>query len=167
MNICFPAVSTVDARVLILGSFPGDKSLVEQHYYAHSRNVFWKVMAEIAGFSEKLEYEKKVEHLEQSKIALWDVIKSCRRSGSVDSNIVSSSIVTNDFNSFLSIHPEIRMIFFNGSRAEKEFKKRVLPHIDKRSRSIGFTRLPSTSPAMAMMTYQQKLMAWSVIRNYL
>ena len=167
MNRCFPAISTADACVLILGSFPGEKSLLAQQYYAHSRNAFWKIIAEVAGFSEYLDYSDRVKILKEQKIALWDVMQSCERAGSLDSNIVSSTIIANDFDSFFAVHPAIKMIFFNGSRAEKEFIKRVLPKLDKKYRSIGLTRLPSTSPAMATMNYLEKVRAWGVIRNYI
>lgn len=167
MKTSFSPVSTADARVLILGSFPGEKSLIVQQYYAHPRNVFWKLLSEITGFSEHLEYEERVERLKQKKIALWDVMQSCSRDGSLDSNIVSSTIIANDFSSFFSRHPQIRVIFFNGSRAEKEFRKSVLPWLAQKYRSMELVRLPSTSPAMAMMNYQEKLEAWSVIGNCL
>ena len=152
---------------MILGSFPGEKSLTEQQYYAHPRNVFWKIIAEVAGFGLSLEYGDRVAQLRKKKIALWDVMQSCRREGSLDAHIVASTVVANDFCSFLGAHPHIRMIFFNGSRAETEFKKKVRPGLTGRHRSIGYMRLPSTSPAMAMMNYEEKLKAWSVIKNYL
>ncbi|MFZ1606000.1 MAG: uracil-DNA glycosylase family protein, partial [Rhodoferax sp.] len=38
-----PIVSP-NTRVLILGSFPGVRSLQLQQYYAHPQNQFWKLL---------------------------------------------------------------------------------------------------------------------------
>ena len=84
-------------------------------------------MADIVGFERTLTYRQRTSILQQAGIALWDVLYSCRRPGSLDSKIETSSIVTNDFNTFFTNHPRIRIIFFNGAKAEQEFRKRVVP----------------------------------------
>ncbi len=41
-----PLVSPA-TKVLILGSFPGVRSLQAQEYYGHSQNQFWKILQAI------------------------------------------------------------------------------------------------------------------------
>lgn len=159
------AVAQPDARVLILGSMPGRLSLKRQQYYAHPRNAFWQVMAKLCGFSPEISYADKLLVLQQHQLALWDVIQSCERQGSLDSNINHASIVSNDFSGFFQQHPHIKQVFFNGSRAEQEYRKRVYPLLDEKWRTLPCTRLPSTSPAMASLTLEQKLLAWLQINQ--
>ena len=157
----FAPVSNADARVLILGSMPGKKSLKENQYYAHPANVFWRIMGELVGAYPSLSYEEKLYVLKSFGIALWDVLTSCERKTSLDSHIRNES--ANDFVSFFARHPHITQVFFNGSKAEQCFKKlvqgtQVLPLLE-------FHRLPSTSPAHAGMRYEDKLQAWRAVIN--
>jgi len=152
----FAPVSNADARVLILGSMPGKKSLEQNQYYAHPLNAFWKIMGELVGAYPSLPYEEKLYALKSSGIALWDVLASCVRETSLDSHIRKE--FANDFASFFAQHPHITQVFFNGSKAEQCFRKFVqgkqaLP-------PLSFRRLPSTSPAHAGMRYEDKLQAW-------
>lgn len=159
----FPPVAGARPRVLILGSMPGKASLLAQQYYAHPRNAFWPLMEALLGIDSTLPYAQRCEGLRQAGIALWDVLRSCARSGSLDSEIVESSIVANDFGSFLQHQAAISGIFFNGAMAERSFLRHVLPQLAAESASIPRLRLPSTSPAHASMTFQQKLQAWQQI----
>ncbi|MBU2572963.1 MAG: DNA-deoxyinosine glycosylase [Elusimicrobia bacterium] len=166
MKIGFPAVAGKGATVLILGTMPGAESLRKGEYYGHSRNAFWFIMGrvlnkETAGLS----YTAKKEMLKADKIALWDVIKACERKGSLDTSIIAESIVINDFAAFYSAHRSIRRVFFNGAHAETEYRKRVLPLLPDSFKGMKYTRLPSTSPAMATLTRECKLAAWSAIIN--
>jgi TDG/mug DNA glycosylase family protein len=156
----FPPVSGGDSRVLILGSMPGRISLQRNEYYAHPRNAFWPIAAELFGFDSSLGYSERKRALEQSRIALWDVLKTCTRSTSLDSDIVESSIVANDFTRFFSSHPEIRVVAFNGAKAAQVFLRHVLPTMDALQSEIPRVRLPSTSPAYAAMAYEEKLSTW-------
>ncbi len=158
----FAPVIGKNPRILILGSMPGEESLLHQQYYAHPRNAFWKIMATLYDFDPADHYERRLHSLQKHQIALWDVMAQCERQGSLDSQIVTHSIRVNDFVSLFSNHPSIQHLFFNGSKAEQEFKKRVIPQF-KEGLSIGMTRLPSTSPAMAMLSYEEKLAHWRVI----
>jgi hypoxanthine-DNA glycosylase len=160
----FPPVVGNNPHTLILGSMPGELSLQQQRYYAHPRNAFWPIMRRLFQIDESLTYLQALEILKQQQIALWDVLYQCQRQGSLDNHIVGSSIVVNDFRKFLSDKTTIHRVFFNGSKAESEFQKRVLP-ILRQDFDLQMQRLPSTSPAMASLNFEQKLAAWKVVKN--
>jgi TDG/mug DNA glycosylase family protein len=132
-------------------------------YYAHSRNAFWKIMATLFDFSKDADYRARLDALKANHIALWDVIGECVRPGSLDSRIENGSIVINDFPALFENCPDIRKICFNGAMAEKQFMKSVYPVIEGDSiNDMTLIRLPSTSPAMASLSFEQKLVEWSV-----
>ena len=83
------------------------------------------------------------------------------RHGSLDSTIDNQSIVANDFVSFYRAHPYIRWVIFNGTKAEQEYRKRILPGLPEIAHDIAYARLTSTSPAMAQLSFEQKLAPWS------
>ncbi len=97
----FPAIARADARILILGSLPGERSLHANQYYAHPRNAFWKIMAEIANAQGS--YSERCNALMDARIALWDVLASSVRPGSMDANIQSKTAVANNFSGFLCL----------------------------------------------------------------
>ncbi len=162
----FPPVSDTDARVLILGSMPGKASLMADQYYAHPRNAFWKVLSELFGVAIS-DYVSKKRLLKTHKIALWDVLKSCNRVGSLDSDIEADSMVGNDFLQFYQKHPKITHVYFNGLKAEQSYKKIVMPLLADAGVSLFYQRLPSTSPANAALGFNEKLRAWRVITEVL
>ncbi|MDB2705745.1 DNA-deoxyinosine glycosylase, partial [Pseudomonadota bacterium] len=145
----FAAIENADAEILILGSVPSVESLKQQHYYAHPRNVFWRIMKGLFSFADELSYSQRCTRLIKHKIAVWDVLQSCQRQGSLDSNIVASSIITNNFTHFLQQHQKIRLIVFNGAKAEHIFNQYVLATLTDTQLAIVRKRLPSTSPAHA------------------
>ena len=153
----FSAVAADSAKVLILGSMPGIASLRANQYYAHSRNSFWPIIASIYGFNAKSEYESRVQNVISNGIAIWDVLQSCERSGSLDSAIVNGSRVPNDFNLFFQKYPRIKLICFNGAEADNSFKRFVLSQIDLKG--FNLVRLPSTSPANTQ-SFEQKRADW-------
>ncbi len=108
-------------------------------------------------------YEQCVSEVRRRDYAIWDVLKACFRSGSLDSAIDERSIVTNDFQDFYGHHPLIERVFFNGAKAESMYLKHVLPGLDGPAASLGLKRLPSTSPAHAGMSLEQKKEAWRVV----
>ena len=141
----FDPISHRSARLLILGSMPGVKSLAARQYYAHPRNAFWPIMGELYGFSADLPYARRAAALKKSGVALWDVLSACERPGSLDSAIARGSCIANDLPAFFQRHPNIRVVGFNGGEAERIFKRTTLPRLD--AGRLTFVRLPSTSPA--------------------
>lgn len=158
----FRPITDEHATVLILGSMPGEQSLQVNEYYANKHNAFWKIMASLFGFAPDTHYAARTQMLTRHKIALWDVIQICERQGSLDSAIDATSIIANDFASFYRDHLNIRQVFFNGAKAEMEYRKRVLPCLPDTLQDIEYSRLPSTSPAMAQLSFEQKLVAWKM-----
>ena len=162
----FSPVAAKDAQVLVLGSMPGVKSLEAGEYYAHPRNAFWPVMAALFGAGAFENYQAKTALLIKNRIALWDVLQHCARSGSLDSAIQNNTIVTNDFENFFFRHRQIRHVFFNGGKAEAEFLKRVKPVLPQDIvMRLSLERLPSTSPALASLTPAQKCTAWQAVKD--
>jgi hypoxanthine-DNA glycosylase len=157
----FPPVAAADARILILGSMPGQASLAAGRYYAHERNAFWRIMGDLFGAGPALPYGQRLARLQAAGIALWDVIAACQRSGSLDADIVPGSVRANDFRGFFAGHPGIARVYFNGAAAETAFRRLALPGLD--APPLPIQRLPSTSPAHAALGYAEKLAAWSVI----
>ena len=163
----FPPIAEQDAVILILGSMPSTKSLQAQQYYAHPRNSFWYIMTRLLSGDNAANYEQRKALLLEHRIALWDVLNSCRRTGSLDSSIENGTTVVNDFNRFFAAHPAIKAVFFNGSRAQQEYNRHVLPVLDAMLSDIHYHRLPSTSPAMASLRREQKLQYWRVILQFI
>ncbi len=156
----FLPVARADARVLILGSMPGIASLEAQRYYAHPRNAFWPIVSQLCGFEVELPYELRLDRACGAGIALWDVLASCARKGSLDSDIDPASARANDFASFLASHREVSHVFCNGGTAFKMFQKRVVPELPETYRQLRVRQLPSTSPAHASMTLAGKCEVW-------
>lgn len=157
---CFPPISSPDARILILGSMPGEASLAAGEYYAHPRNAFWQLLGKILGFSPTAPYPMRRDALLTQEIAVWDVLGSCERVGSLDSSIHPASMVPNDFNRFVQDHPGLTHFFFNGGTAEVLFKRLVSRKKPAIFDGLLFTRLPSTSPAHASLSFERKLEIW-------
>jgi hypoxanthine-DNA glycosylase len=160
----FPPIARENATVVILGSMPGRESLQRRQYYAHPRNAFWPIMGTLYGLTGS-GYEEKTRELAEKGVAFWDVLKACFRSGSLDANIDDSTIIVNDFQDFFNRHPKVIHIFFNGAKADAVYRKHVLPRLDSHRADLPLTRLPSTSPAHAGMSLEQKARAWRVVRE--
>ena len=160
----FPPIASPDSRVLVLGTMPGKVSLRERQYYAHPENAFWRITAEILGFDAGSAYPVRVSALESHGIAVWDVLKSCTRESSLDSDIDESTIVPNDFKRFFATHPLIQRVCFNGAKAAALYTRHVQPRLGSPV-SVEHLRLPSTSPANAAVSRAEKLCAWRVIKR--
>lgn len=157
----FPPIEKADARILILGSMPGAASLRAGQYYAHPRNHFWRIMGELLAIDPASPYEQRVHALQAARIALWDVLYSCMRKGSLDSDIEHSSLALNDFSTFFREHTEITHVFFNGAKAEECYRKNM--RRSTAGTTIEYLRLPSTSPANAAIIYERKLETWRAV----
>ena len=162
----FDPIVSGNASVLILGSMPSEASLLRQQYYGHPRNTFWPIMSALFGSDNGLCYQRRKEMLMKNGIALWDVLQSCNRMGSLDSNIKLETITTNDFAGFFSEYKGIKRVFFNGRMAEKLYQKRILPDLNHRFSYLEYQCLPSTSPANASLKFEQKIEAWKVIKQH-
>lgn len=160
----FPPIAGADAVILILGSMPGAASLAAGQYYAHPRNAFWPIMGELVGARPALPYGERLAALKTARVAVWDVLRSCVRHGSLDARIETDTLAVNDFARFLRRHPGIAAVFFNGATAETLFRRHVLPDLPAGvAARLQCTRLPSTSPANASWSPLRKLSAWRAI----
>ncbi len=160
----FACCADRSARILILGSMPGQASLAAHEYYAHPANAFWPIMEQLFDIAAALPYAQRLQRLKQQHIALWDVAHQCIRPGSMDHHIRLDSVVANDFATLFATHPHIRAIFFNGRKAEELYRRLVLPNLPDAYRALPRQTLPSTSPAHARMNFAQKLQVWKKIR---
>jgi len=161
----FNLLGNDQAHTLILGSMPSVTSLAKQQYYAHPRNAFWPIIAALFNQGVALDYQQGQQILIEQKIAAWDVLKSCTRQGSLDSEIEKNSITANDFVDFFDVYQGIGRVFFNGGTAESLYKKHVWCALPVSNQTLNYIKLPSTSPAFAAMSYADKLAAWAAIKG--
>ena len=155
----FPPVVNEHASTLILGSFPSAQSLARGQYYANPHNAFWPITGELFGFDAAAPYDRRLAALQSHGVALWDVLRACRRVGSADSAIEPKSLTVNKFGEFFARYPTIATVYFNGAKAADLFRR-----LAAASDRIRYQRLPSTSPAHAMRP-GTKLAAWRVIAS--
>lgn len=153
----FPPISDIDAKVLILGTMPGEMSLKLKQYYGHGGNIFWKLIFSIHNEPLVSDYEAKKNILIKNQIALWDVLKACEREGSSDNAIIQET--PNDFKTFFECHKQIKLVAFNGKNAEAYFK-----YLCPVKPNVKFITLPSTSPANTWKTFNEKLIEWQEIK---
>lgn len=148
----FPPVLDAHTRVLVLGSFPGEASLAASQYYAHPRNNFWRLLGAVLGEPlAELPYEERLTRLLAHRIGLWDVLDACYREGSLDSAIRNPR--PNDFSPLKARCPELRKVCFNG-KASGKFEPQFA------AASFATLVLPSSSPANASLSFEQKLAIW-------
>lgn len=160
MEICKSFSPNIDenSKILILGSMPGIRSLEQQQYYAHPQNRFWKVIGKCCNFDnlQELNYSDRLKFLLNNQIALWDVIESCKRTGSLDSNIKSEK--PNDIRALLKKY-NIKRICLNGNKSYSAFKK----HFPELLKRYNCYKLPSTSPANAKYKLEDLFKEWSKV----
>lgn len=151
----FEPIARADARLLVLGSLPGQKSLADNEYYAHPQNAFWPIMRELFGVDGA--YEERCARLTEKRVAVWDVLHASVRPGSLDSDIREDTALVNDFERFLQEYGQIEKIVFNGRKAEQLFRRMVSASCIS---DLDLISLPSTSPAYAAMPFANKLELW-------
>ena len=160
MKIALAPIATKTSRVLILGTMPGEQSLLQQQYYANKGNHFWRILFQVFNEEFSTDYEIRKKLILKNNLALWDVLYSCEREGSLDSKIKNE--IPNDFSEFLQNHPKISTIVFSSKAAAAYFKKYVspLPHLQ-------YFTLPSPSGANARLTLAQKIELWLELHSFL
>jgi TDG/mug DNA glycosylase family protein len=142
--------------VLILGSYPSAISLAAGEYYANPRNAFWRVVEAVFGAPAHLPYDERTAALTARGVALWDVLAGCRREGSSDASIRDGR--ANDIPGFLQKHPTVRTVALNG-RAAETWLRRKHPVV-LALRNVAVVVLPSTSPAHARLSLDDKILIW-------
>ncbi len=151
----FPPILKGKPKVLILGTMPGGKSLERQQYYAHPQNQFWRLMGDIYGAKASLPYDERLKILYAAGVAVWDVLHSCERVGSMDADI--KNVEVNNFEQFFRKHKSIQRVVFDSATAEHYYRRRALPTL---TIDLEYRRVPSPSPAHARMRYEEKLSLW-------
>ncbi len=154
----FGPVARRDARVLILGSMPGAASLAAGQYYAHRRNQFWPLMGHLCGAGPDLPYPRRLARLRAAGVALWDVVGSCVRPGSLDADIRDAR--PNDLAGLLRRCPHLHTVCCNGLTAARLLRPLWPDLVAAHRRPLRLVVLPSTSPAHAARSFTAKLRAW-------
>ncbi len=155
----FDPIIDENSKVLILGTFPSIKSFENSFYYSHPKNQFWKLLAAIFSEEKPKSIQEKIAFLQHHRIALWDMVKTCERANSLDTSL--KNIQVNDIAALLKRYPNIKALFFTGRKAEALYKK----HFS--SLSYPNFYLPSPSPAMQKMNFEEKLRKWLILTQFL
>ncbi|WP_239617540.1 DNA-deoxyinosine glycosylase [Cohnella mopanensis] len=159
----FPPVIDTGSRILILGSMPGVASLRSQQYYGNARNYLWPIVYALFGEGRRPDtgYEERLRFAMDHGVALWDVIASCEREGSLDSDIKGA--VPNDLPGLLAQYPNVEALVCNGTKSYSELKKHYGSHPEIMGRKL--LRLPSTSPIPTKdyRGFDDRLAAWRVL----
>ncbi len=151
-----PPAGSTDAYLLILGSLPGEASLAAQRYYAHPQNQFWRLLGHaLAEPLASLPYEQRLACLADRGIALWDVVGTARRLGSLDGAIRQAT--PNALAGFIARHPRLRAVAFNGKTAARLGRLAI-----GEATSIELLDLPSSSPAYTL-PFDQKAARWALL----
>jgi hypoxanthine-DNA glycosylase len=156
----FPPIVDARARLLVLGTLPGEESLRRVEYYAHPRNLFWPIVFALFGETPATEYQQRLDFVAARGIALWDVCAMAERRASLDSEIKRE--VPNPLHDLLDAHPGIVTVAFNGGGARRLYDR----HFERRP-NLAYLALPSTSPAHASLNFTQKLERWQPVREAL
>jgi hypoxanthine-DNA glycosylase len=155
---CLPPVARPDARLLILGSLPGEASLKAERYYAHPRNQFWRLLEAVLG--ERLEgsgYDERLAVLGRRGVALWDTVASARRTGSLDGAM--REIAANPLRELIASLPALQAVAFNGGTAARIGRREL------GATALELIDLPSSSPALTL-PFAAKAERWAVLRRH-
>ncbi len=155
---CFDPVVDQRTRLLVLGSLPGDQSLLRNEYYGNRQNRFWVLMSEVIGVQlVPLDYSSRLKALLEHGVGLWDVVAEAHRRGSLDGNIRERS--DNDLCGLLLRYPNIKAIAFNGGTAAKLGIKVLATYVP----NYQIIELPSSSPAYTL-PYSDKAIRWQALQ---
>jgi hypoxanthine-DNA glycosylase len=161
MHHCFPPVIREDTRLLVLGSLPGRASLAAGRYYAHPRNLFWRLIGGVIGREiEALDYQQRLAALLDARVGLWDTVDSAMRRGSLDADIRLNE--ASDLLALIATLPELRAIAFNGTTAAKIGRREL-----GQRPGLTLIDLPSSSPAYASLPYARKAEIWRTLSAFL
>ena len=161
MHHCFPPVTRPDTRLLVLGSLPGAVSLARQRYYAHPRNLFWRLMGAVIGRDlVPLDYEARLEALLDAHVGLWDTVAAATRKGSLDADIRLHQ--ASDLAALARTLPALEAIAFNGATSARIGRRQLGD-----AAGLALIDLPSSSPAYASLPFARKQAAWLALRAYL
>jgi TDG/mug DNA glycosylase family protein len=154
-----------DTRVLILGSLPGEASLGAGQYYAHPRNQFWRLAAEVAGRTDlpALSYAERLGALLESGIGLWDTVASARREGSLDAAIREAEPAA--LEKLVATLPALRAVGFNGKTSARLGRAGLRGFTG--AQALALIDLPSSSPAHAALSFAAKREKWLELRPFL
>ena len=161
----FPPVVGKQPVVLILGSMPSVASLEHKQYYAKPQNAFWRIMGALFDAGPGLDYAERMARLIDARIALWDVLASCIRPGSLDAAIDMTSVQVNDLPRLVQDYPTIEAVFFNGRKAEQMYRRWAHAEVRSIKPDLSLHGLPSTSPAMATLNFEAKLARWGIVKD--
>ena len=152
-------VGSADARLLILGSLPGDASLAAQRYYAHPTNQFWRLLGRaISEELASLDHDARLERLAERRIALWDVLADAVRAGSLDNAIRDPR--ANSLTDYVAAHPRLKAIAFNGNTAAAIGRRSLAA-----TTGIALIDLPSSSAAFTR-SFDDKLRDWEALGDF-
>jgi hypoxanthine-DNA glycosylase len=161
MHHCFPPVTRPDTRLILLGSLPGAVSLAQQRYYAHPRNLFWRLMSPVIGRDlVALDYAARLDALLDAHVGLWDTVAAATREGSLDAAIRLHE--ASDLAALAGELPELRAIGFNGATSARIGRKQL-----GYTGGLALIDLPSSSPAYASLPLERKQEAWLALRAFL
>jgi hypoxanthine-DNA glycosylase len=150
-----PPVIARHTRLVVLGSFPGVASLNAGQYYAHPRNQFWPLLSAIWGVDlVALPYRQRLADIRARGLGLWDVYAACRREGSLDSAIEDAEL--NDLAGLKRRAPGLRGVAHNGGESARASAV-------TQALGVPVWRLPSSSPANASWSFEQKRAAWAEV----
>jgi hypoxanthine-DNA glycosylase len=156
----FPPIVDARARILVLGTLPGEESLRRREYYAHPRNLFWPIVFGLFGATPARDYAERLAFVMAQRIALWDVCEHGEREASADSTIRRER--PNAIDRLLDAHPLVRAVAFNGTGARRLYDRHFARRVD-----LAYLALPSTSPAHARLDFAAKLAHWTALREVL
>jgi hypoxanthine-DNA glycosylase len=156
VKTAFPPIVNNDSRILLLGTMPGERSLILNQYYGHAGNQFWKIIFSLFEHPFTTDYAVRKQLLLNNGVALWDVLKHCQGKGASDNAIKNE--VPNDFDAFYKQYPSIKNVFLTSKKADYFYNKYVGKEAQR-----NYYLLPSPSRANTWKSVQEKVMEWQEI----